>query len=54
VRAQTLSPFDAGELRDKFEGDYEFGYLMMVKIAQIIRERLDSIVIETLVYQAEQ
>jgi CRP-like cAMP-binding protein len=49
-----LIEFDAGELRDKFEGDYEFGYLMMVKIAQIIRERLDSIVIETLVYQAEQ
>jgi hypothetical protein len=41
-------------MREEFEADYEFGYLMMVKIAQIIRERLDSIVIETLAYQAEQ
>ena len=49
-----LIEFDSKELRNKFEGDYEFGYLMMVKIAQIIRERLGSIVIETLVYQAEQ
>ena len=49
-----LIEFDAGDLRTKFEDDYEFGYLMMIKIAQIIRERLDSIVIETLAYQAEQ
>jgi CRP/FNR family cyclic AMP-dependent transcriptional regulator len=49
-----LLEFDADELRVKFEDDYEFGYLMMMKIAQIIRERLDSIVIETLAYQAEQ
>ena len=49
-----LIEFDAVDLRTKFEDDYEFGYLMMIKIAQIIRERLDSIVIETLAYQAEQ
>lgn len=49
-----LIEFDADDLRAKFEDDYEFGYLMMIKIAQIIRERLDSIVIETLAYQAEQ
>ena len=49
-----LIQFNASELRDKFEEDYQFGYLMMIKIAQIIRERLDSIVIETLAYQAEQ
>lgn len=49
-----LLEFDAALLREKFEADFEFGYLMMVKIAQIIRERLDSIVIETLAYQAEQ
>ena len=49
-----LIEFEAGDLRTKFEDDYEFGYLMMIKIAQIIRERLDSIVIETLAYQAEQ
>jgi len=49
-----LIEFDARELRIKFEEDYQFGYLMMIKIAQIIRERLDSIVIETLAYQAGQ
>lgn len=49
-----LIEFDSARLREIFESDYEFGYLMMIKIAQIIRERLDSIVIETLAYQAEQ
>lgn len=49
-----LVEFTASELREKFKMDYEFGYLMMTKIAQIIRERLDSIVIETLAYQAEK
>lgn len=49
-----LIEFKSTELREKFEEDYEFGYLMMIKIAQIIRERLDSIVIETLAYQAGQ
>ncbi len=49
-----LIEFDARKLREKFEEDYQFGFLMMTKIAQIIRERLDSIVIETLAYQAEQ
>jgi CRP-like cAMP-binding protein len=55
ARANTkckLIEFNASELREKFEEDYEFGYLMMMKIAQIIRARLDSIVIETLAYQA--
>ena len=49
-----LVEFSASKLRTKFEDDYQFGYLMMIKIAQIIRERLDSIVIETLAYQAGQ
>jgi CRP-like cAMP-binding protein len=49
-----LIEFKSSQLREKFEDDYEFGYLMMTKIAQIIRERLDSIVIETLAYQAEK
>lgn len=49
-----LVEFDSARMLEEFEADYEFGYLMMVKIAQIIRERLDSIVIETLAYQAEQ
>jgi len=49
-----LIEFKSSQLREKFDEDYEFGYLMMIKIAQIIRERLDSIVIETLAYQAEK
>jgi CRP-like cAMP-binding protein len=49
-----LIEFDSAQLRQKFEEDSEFGYLMMIKIAQIIRERLDSIVMETLAYQAER
>lgn len=49
-----LIEFKSSQLREKFDEDYEFGYLMMIKIAQIIRERLDSVVIETLAYQAEQ
>ena len=49
-----LIEFESTQLREKFKEDYEFGYLMMIKIAQIIRERLDSVVIETLAYQAEQ
>jgi CRP/FNR family cyclic AMP-dependent transcriptional regulator len=49
-----LVEFSASELRSKFEEDFQFGYLMMTKIAQIIRERLDSIVIETLAYLAGQ
>lgn len=49
-----LIEFDSTQLRAKFVEDYQFGYLMMIKIAQIIRERLDSIVIETLAYQAEK
>jgi len=48
-----LIEFKSSKLREIFVEDYEFGYLMMIKIAQIIRERLDSIVIETLAYQAE-
>ncbi|MFC1922503.1 Crp/Fnr family transcriptional regulator [Chloroflexota bacterium] len=50
----NLVEFSASELRSKFEEDFQFGYLMMTKIAQIIRERLDSVVIETLAYQAGQ
>ncbi len=49
-----LVELNADQLREKFEQDYQFGYLMMVKVAQMVRERLDSIVIETLAYQAEK
>jgi CRP-like cAMP-binding protein len=54
VTSCKIVEFNSTDLREKFEKDYEFGYLMMIKVAQIIRERLDSIVIETLAYQAGQ
>ena len=50
----NLVEFSVKDLRTKFEEDFQFGYLMMIKIAQIIRERLDSIVIETLAYKSSQ
>ena len=46
--------FNSNQLREKFEADYQFGYTMMQKIAQVIRDRLDAVVIETLAYQAGQ
>jgi CRP-like cAMP-binding protein len=49
-----LISFNSNQLREKFEDDYHFGYMMMQKIAQVIRDRLDSVVIETLAYQAGQ
>lgn len=52
VTACNLIKFNAAQLRDEFETDYQFGYIMMRKIAQMARERLDAIVIETLAYQA--
>ena len=42
--------FDGQQLRQRFENECEFGYLMMVKIAQVIRERLNALRIETLAY----
>ncbi len=42
--------FDATELRKTFDEDCQFGYLMMIKIAQVIRDRLNSLRIETLAY----
>lgn len=49
-----LISFNSNKLSEKFEDDYQFGYMMMQKIAQVIRDRLDSVVIETLAYQASQ
>lgn len=53
--AKAVSPsrvvsFDARELRKKSDEDCQFGYLMMIKIAQVIRDRLNSLRIETLAY----
>jgi CRP-like cAMP-binding protein len=48
----SLLVFDAKQLRKDFETDCQFGYLMMQKIAMIIRERLNALRIETLAYSA--
>ncbi len=42
--------FDCGKLRKTFEEDYQFGYLMVQKFADIIRERLRAMRIETLAH----
>jgi CRP-like cAMP-binding protein len=44
--------FDAIELRKEFEAEPQFGYVMMQKIAMIIRDRLNTLRIETLAYTA--
>lgn len=44
--------FSSKELLKIFEKDCEFGFLMMQKVAQVIRDRLNAIRIETLAYQA--
>lgn len=44
--------FNAKELLNIFNSDCKFGYLMMQKVAQVIRDRLNAIRIETLAYQA--
>lgn len=41
---------DAATLREAFEGDCEFGYLMMQKTAQVIRDRLHATRIQALPY----
>jgi CRP-like cAMP-binding protein len=45
--------FDCRELRKSFEEDCRFGYLMMQKAAQVIRERLRDMRIESLAHFAE-
>jgi CRP/FNR family transcriptional regulator, cyclic AMP receptor protein len=55
--AKAITPcnvivFDAKELRQVFEADCQFGYVMMQKIAMIIRARLNTLRIETLAYSA--
>lgn len=44
--------FDCRELGQNFEEDCRFGYLMIQKMAQILRERLRDMRIETLAYEA--
>ena len=42
--------FDCRELREEFEKDCRFGYLMMQKAAQVIRQRLRDTRIQSLAY----
>jgi CRP/FNR family transcriptional regulator, cyclic AMP receptor protein len=44
--------FDCQALFDVFESDCKFGYVMMLKIAQLIRERLNDLRLETIAYVA--
>lgn len=44
---------DCREIRPKFEEDSQFGYRMMEKIAQLIRQRLRDLRIESLAYNAD-
>jgi CRP-like cAMP-binding protein len=50
VSSARIVAFDAKELRNVFAEDYQFGYIMILKIAQVIRDRLNSLRIETLAY----
>jgi CRP-like cAMP-binding protein len=55
---KALSPcwlvsFDRKKLIEKFEKDYEFGYRMLIKVAQISRDRLRDTRIESLVFTSK-
>lgn len=48
VLDSSVIAFDCQSLLESFEDDRDFGYLMMKKAAQVVRERLRSSQIETL------
>ena len=48
-----LVSFDRKKLIEKFEKDYEFGYRMLIKVAQISRDRLRDTRIESLVFTSK-
>lgn len=55
---KALSPcwlicFDRKKLIEIFEKDYEFGYRMLIKVAQISRDRLRDTRIESLVFSSK-
>lgn len=55
AKARALSPcrlatFNSRELRSKMEEDCAFGYVLMEKIAQLVRDRLQDSRVETLAY----
>ena len=55
--AKSVTParvirFDAGKLRQKSQEDCDFGFQLMSRIATVIRDRLNSLRLETLAYLA--
>jgi len=55
---KALSPcwlisFDCSKLIENFETDFEFGYRMLMKVAQISRDRLRDTRIESLVFTSK-
>lgn len=55
---KTIAPsrvvaFDAVVLRQKFTDDCAFGYQMVLNIAQVIRDRLNALLIETMAYHVK-
>ena len=56
--AKALSPcwlisFNCKKLIEKFETEYDFGYRMLIKVAQISRDRLRDTRIESLVFTSK-
>lgn len=56
--AKTVSPsrvarFDSAKLRQAIEADPKFGMVMMQKMAEVIRDRLKNLRVETLAFMHE-
>jgi CRP-like cAMP-binding protein len=55
VKATTpcrVVAIDCGRLLEAFEEDYQFGYVMMTKAAQVVRDRVATMNVEMLAYLA--
>jgi CRP-like cAMP-binding protein len=50
VSSCKILSLDCTELEKNFDEDCQFGYFIMQKIAQVIRDRLHNLRIETLAY----
>lgn len=54
MTSSRVVAFDAVTLRAKLSEDCGFGYLMVMKIAQVIRDRLNALRIETMAYHMNE
>jgi CRP-like cAMP-binding protein len=57
VKATTpchVVAIDCRKLLEAFEDDYQFGYVMMTKAAQVTRDRISRMNVEMLTYLAEE